>query len=161
MSISILDLLKERRRDAATHTTTDIPVPGYGGALVVRYRLLDPLVEGKEIGERVASQFKGADEHAERMFYSLVDAMIVACVAIFAKVNDALVPLAGEGTSTTFEDTTDLAEMLGFPEPGTTRETVEAVFAGNRIAVSGHAQRLQLWMADVHGDLDAAVGFHA
>jgi hypothetical protein len=153
---SVLASLREKRRNAAANLTTDMPIPGYAGELVVRYRLLDPLVEGKTIGDRVQAQFSAAGLESERVYYGLVDGLIAACVAIFAKVGDELVPLAGEGTVTTYEDTDDLAELLGFTPAATTRATVVEVFGGSehKIAVSGHAIRVQRWMSDPSGELN-------
>lgn len=149
----VLDAIRAKRRKLADEQTHDMPVPGYGGELVVRYRLLDPLVEGKDIGDRVQSQFSGAGQESERVYFGLVDGLIAACVAIYAKVDGELVPLAGEGSLTTFEDTDDLAELLGFTPKPTTRETVAEVFGGNKIAVSGHGIALQRWMGDTSGEL--------
>lgn len=154
---SIVGRLREKRRQGAEKQTIDLPVPGYDGELVVRYRLLDPLVEGKELGDRVGGEFRGASLDAERGYYLAVDTLISACIALFAKVAGKLVPLAGEGTVTSFEDTHDLAEMLGFEPLDTTRKTVEAVFIGNKVAVNGQAMHLNLWMLDPSRDLDAGL----
>lgn len=154
---TVLGQLRAKRRKAAEETTTDLPVPGYDGELVIRYRLLDPLVEGKAIGDRLERQFKAADQDSERVYYGLVDGLIAACVAVFAKVGDALVPLAGEGTVTTLEDTDDLAELLGFEPCETARETVEAILGDKRIIVSGYARRLQMWMGDPSGELNRGI----
>lgn len=149
---TVMGQLRGKRQRLAAEQTVDLPVAGYGGELVVRYRLLDPLTEGKAIGDRVLAQFKEQDE---RVYHALVDSLIAGCIAIFAKVGTELVPLAGEATVTTFEDTTALAELLAFDEPAGARKTVEEVFGGNRNAVIAHGLKLQNWMADPAGELDA------
>lgn len=151
--ISILGRLREKRRESAHKQIIDLDIPGYDGELVVRYRLLDPLVERKEIADRVLAKFRESNQDAEREYYILTDTLIAACVAIFARVDGKLVPLAGEGTVTTFEDTTDLAELLAFDEPETTRATVEQVFIDNKNAIKGQGMQLSFWMLDPSRDL--------
>lgn len=152
----VLDSIREKRRKLADEHTTDLPVAGYGGELVVRYKLLDPLVEGKQIGDRVSAQFK--DDEAGRMYYSFVDTLIVACVGVYAKVDGRLVPLNGDDTlAPTFEDTDELAELLAFDPQLTARETVYQLFGRNRVALEMHAQQLTAWMADPAGELNRGI----
>jgi hypothetical protein len=151
--VSVLGRLRDKRRNAAHKQVVDLAVPGYDGELFVRYRLLDPLVERKEIADRVLAQFRENDQDAEREYYILNDTLIAACVAIFAKVEGKLVPLAGEGTVTTFEDTEDLADLLAFDPADTARLTVERVFLDNRNAVKGQGMQLSFWMLDPSRDL--------
>lgn len=152
----VLEAIREKRRKLADEHTTDLPVAGYGGELVVRYKLLDPLVEGKQIGDRISAQFKGDD--AGRMYYSFVDTLIVACVGVYAKVGDRLVPINGDDQfAPTYEDTDDLAELLGFEPQATARETVYQVFGCNRVALEMHAQQLTAWMADPAGELNRGI----
>jgi hypothetical protein len=151
---SIVGRLRAKRRAASEKQTIDLPIPGYDGELVVRYRLLDPLVEGKELGDRIAGEFRGPSLDAERGYYLAVDTLIAACVAIFAKVNGDLVPIAGEGTITSFEDTDALADLLAFDPLDTARKTVEAVFVGNKVAINGQSVHLNVWMLDPSRELD-------
>lgn len=154
----VLEAIRAKRRKLADEHTVDLPIAGYGGELVVRYKLLDPLVEGKAIGDRVLAQFKGKDDDASRMYYGFVDTLIAACVGVYAKVGERLVPLNGDETlAPTYEDTDDLAELLGFEPQTTARETVYQVFGGNRVALGAHAQSLAAWMADPAGELNRGI----
>jgi hypothetical protein len=149
---SLLDSLRAKRERLAASKTTDIPIPGYGGELVVRYRLCDPLVEGKQIGDRLLEQFKGADQESERMYFMFVDTLIAACDGIFVKVGDELVSLDEEGDTIDYGDPR-LGEFLGFTAD-TARDAVLAVFGDNKIAVTQHGRQLQLWMGDTTGELN-------
>jgi hypothetical protein len=68
---SVLGRLRAKRAAAREEQTTDVAIPGYGGELVCRYRLLDPLVEGKEIGNRVQQQFPKGEQEAEQIHFAL------------------------------------------------------------------------------------------
>lgn len=148
----MLDSIREKRARLAAATTTEIPVLGYNGELVVKYRLCDPLVEGKEIGNRVHEQFGGDDLESERIYYLYVDSLIAACVGIFARVNGDLVSVDEGGEMVDYGDPR-LGEFLGFTAE-TARQAVLEVFGGNKIAVSQHARELQLWMGNPTGDLN-------
>lgn len=150
---SIMGRLRQKRQQLAAQKTVDLPVAGYGGELVVRYQLLDPLVEGKEVGDRVAQQFKGPEHDADRVYYMLVDSLIAACVGFYIKDAGDLVELDPEqlGAMTWSDDR--LGDFLGF-QAGSARDAVLQVFAGNRIAVTRHAAALQRWMGDTSGELD-------
>lgn len=149
---SLMDRIRQKRADLAALRTIDIPVAGYGGDLVARYRLLDPLVEGKEIAERTRGQF--AKEPADQMYYGIVDSMVEACTGLYGRGHVELVPLDDEDGSgaMTYSDAR-LGEFLGF-EADEAREAVLQVFAGNRNAVIAHGLLLQKWFADPSGELD-------
>lgn len=151
---SPLERARAKRARLAEQTTTDIDVHGYGGELVVKYRLLDPLVEGKEIGNRVASEW--AKHPDEQRYYALVDSMIAACAGVYLRVDGKLEPIDPEGSEPILFDGR-LAEGLGF-EADTARKTVLGVFAGNRAAVVAHAMLLQRWFGDTTGELEATIG---
>lgn len=152
-SSSIMGRLRQKRQQLAAQKTIDLPVAGYGGELVVRYQLLDPLVEGKQIGDRVAQQFKGKDHDSDRVYYALVDSLIAACEGFYIRDGGDLVALDPEqlGAMTWSDDR--LGDFLGF-QAGNARDAVLQVFAGNRIAVTRHAAELQKWMGDTSGELD-------
>jgi hypothetical protein len=149
---SLMHRIRRKRADLAALRTTDIPIAGYGGDLVARYRLLDPLVEGKEIVKRTSEQF--AKEPAEQTYYGIVDSMLEACVGLYARSHGELIPLDDENGygAMTYSDAR-LGEFLDFTaENG--RDAVVEVFAGNRNAVIAHGMLLQKWFADPSGELD-------
>jgi hypothetical protein len=154
---SALERIRQRRKAAAETTTTDMPIPGFGGELVARYRIIDPLVEGKEIGQRIAQQFPKQDQLSEATHYANVDMLIAACVGFYVKhpATGQLAPFGDTspdhaGLAPTYEDEA-LAELMGF-EASSARECVVGVFGGHRAAVNVHAQLLQAWMANPTGD---------
>lgn len=143
---SILASLREKRAKAATNKTVDIAIPGYRGDLVARYHLLDPLVEGKVIGERMKREFP--DDEDKMTYYALVDTLIAACDGLYLRntegVLEAIDP-EGDGDACCYDSR--LAAGLGI-ESDSARKTLLAVFNGNKVAVTQHSMRLQQWMAD-------------
>jgi hypothetical protein len=148
---SILDRLREKRRQEAGRSTIDLPISGWGGDVIARYRLLDPLVEGRDIAERVRAQYR--EDQAAQEFYALIDTLIAACDGLYARDTDGEVkPLSlnGGGPATY---TVELAAALGVEEAATARDVVIGLFKGNKVAARAHALRLQMWMADPEGTL--------
>lgn len=159
---TVIGRLRAKREALAREQTIDMPIPGYGGELVCRYRLLDPLTEGKEIGQRLQTQFPKKEQETELLHFVNVDTIVAACVGFFIKHPGSgdLHPLGDSadgmaGLAPTYEDT-QLAELLGF-EAETARQAVVAVFGGNRAAVNVHAMRLQSWMSDTSGELTQGI----
>lgn len=151
-----LEVLRQKRAEAARRTTIDMRVPGYDGVLVARYRLLDPLKEGKQIGERIRSQFKGDDE--SQLFFANVDTLIEACVGLFERDPDTreLAPIDPEETGEPVRYDHRLAAGLGITieigDKQPARTTVLGVFNGNKVAINRHAGQVEMWMADPTGD---------
>jgi hypothetical protein len=140
MSESILEQLRERRRQQAASKTIDLPNPALEG-VVGRYRVIDPLVEGKELRERVLSQFTEDDA---RQYYLFADTLIAACVGLYLRTENGLEPIDPDGKGPACYDNR-LAESLGI-EASSSREVLEALFGDNRAAIQGHAATLAQWM---------------
>lgn len=155
-AMSGMDRIRQARADAAKITTVDLPIPGYGGQLVARYRLLDPLVEGQKIVARVKQQFK---TDAQQAFYGLVDTLVEACEGLYEPTDDGtLQPLALDPTGEPISYGKQLADGLGINggDPFEVRNVVIGLFTagnpnGNKIAVTAHALQLQEWMSDPAG----------
>lgn len=148
-----MDVLREKRAEAAKRQTIDLSVGGYDGALVARYRLLDPLKEGKEIGERVRRQFKG-DEDAQ-LFYANADTLIEACVGLYLRDdNGELEPIDPEGLGEPVKYDHRLAAGLGIDvdDKQPARSVLLGIFNGNKVALNVHALQFTRWMGDPTGD---------
>lgn len=148
-----MDMLRAKRAEAAKRTTIDLRVPGYDGLLVARYRLLDPLIEGREIGDRVTAQFKG--DETSQIHYMHVDTLIRACEGLYLRGdNGTLEPIDPEGTGEPVKYDHRLATGLGFDvDPAQpARSALLAAFNGNKVAINIHAGQLQQWMGDPTGD---------
>lgn len=151
---SVLNRLRDKRRRLAADQTHDMPIPGYGGELVVRYRLLDPLVEGKEIGQRIQQQYPKAGQETEMLHAVNLDTIVNACVGFYVRREDGdLVLLDPDGTGGMDYGDPRLREFLDF-DAESAREAVVLVFGGNRAAVNVHAAQLQKWMGDTSGELN-------
>lgn len=146
---SMMARLRAKRRDAASVTTVDLPLAGYGGELVARYRLLDPLIEGREIGDQVRREFPGADRDVEREFYGTCDTLIRACVGLFVKGPKGLEPLVDEEGEMGYDHR--LAAGLEIEADGTARGVLIGAFLDNKVALLSHGLQYQAWMADPAG----------
>jgi hypothetical protein len=145
---SLLDRIREKRHDATAEATLDLPIPGWDFELVARYRLIDPLVEGKDIAQRIRKQFRGDPESAE--FWTLIDTMIAACEGLYGREGDEpLKPVSVNGDRPV-RFGPDLAEALDLPD-ATARDVVVGVFRGNKAAARAHGVRLSAWMMDPEG----------
>lgn len=145
---SLIEQLREKRRAAAGNITVDLPIPGYRGSVVGRYRLVDPLVEGKEIGDRVRAQF---DDDRAREHYAFVDTLIAACQGLYLRTETGeLEPIDPDGQGPARYDAR-LADALGI-QAGSSRDVLDALFNGNKVAIDTHALRLAQWMADPSRD---------
>lgn len=152
---SLMGRLRARREEQAANKTIDLPIPGYGGELVCRYRLLDPLTDGKEIGRNVRKQFPKDEE--DRLYYSNLDTIVKACDSFHVRLESGdLVLLDPDNEGPMDYGDQRLHAFLGFAAESA-REAVEQVFAGNRVAVNVHAQQLQLWMGDTSGELNQGI----
>jgi hypothetical protein len=136
--------LRQFRADLAKDRTHDIPVAGYHGRLVARYRILDPNDDGR-LGKKAANTLDGEDfETAVNVW---ADELIAGCVGVFAKGSGQEEKLA-EGWHV------DLAPQLGF-EAETARETVKGVFNNHR-ALSAHHDQYLAWLRG-NGDRPGAL----
>lgn len=142
---SLLEQLREKRRAAAAAKTIDLPIPGYDGDLIARYRLLDVLVDGKQLGEKIRREFTS---QTERTFYGALDTLITACEGLYIRnqASGELEPLDPDGQGPVCYDHR-LAEGLEL-EASTARETLKALFNGEEVRILTHADQLGRWMAD-------------
>lgn len=144
---SALERLRVKREESANNTTVDLPVTGYGGEMLVRYRLVDPLIEGKEIGARIDREFKDDGESAE--FYAKVDTLLAACQGFYMRGPDGKEAIDPDGTGVCVYEPR-LADGLGI-EHECARDILLGVFNGNKVAVGMHAMRFLEWMGDPEG----------
>lgn len=141
---SLIEQLRRKRAEAASHTTVDLAVPGYKGDIVARYRLIDLLVEGKEIQDRMQRQFEKDDD---RMQFGMIDTLIAACIGIYFRNEEGqLEPVDPDGNGPALYDDR-LAVAFGY-EAESARDSLVKLFNGNNLAIRAHALRLSEWMAD-------------
>lgn len=147
---SMLDRVRARRQEA-NDQTIDMVIPGWGDLeLTARYRLLDPLVEGKAIGRAVRKKYK---DEEEQMFWARINTLIEACEGIYGRnENGDLVPVSVNGSGEPARYGTALGEALGI-EAADARDVVIGLFRDNKVAANTHGIRLQAWMADPEGEM--------
>lgn len=139
-----MERLRRKRAEAASHTTVDLAVPGYKGDIVARYRLIDLLVEGKEIQDRMQRQFEKDDD---RMHFGMIDTLIAACTGLYFRNDDGqLEPIDPDGDGPALYDHR-LAAAFGY-EAESARDSLVKLFNGNNLAIRAHALRLSEWFAD-------------
>lgn len=124
-----------------------LALPGYGDSLIAKYR---PLAFGelKKIGQRVEKMRQAQDEEAE--LKGFCDALIAACVGLYARVEGKLTPLeeslGGEGP-VRFGDRR-LAADLGIPEENLkARHVLREVFGGRDDLITQHYLQVDAWQS--------------
>jgi hypothetical protein len=128
---SILEQLREKRRRGSREDDRP-PEPRARGSVVARYRLLDPLGEGKEIGERIlAAVHRRRNARAGLLF---IDTLIAACVGLYLRTEKAGSSRSTPtGTGPASYDSR-LADALGI-EASIAREVLMALFDDNKVGV--------------------------
>jgi len=142
MSESILDQIARERRELADKTEVTLPIPGYTN-LFCRYRLIDALVEGKQIRDRLAS----IRNEEERVAAGAIDTLVEACTGFYGREpGGELVPIDPDGSGPlVYEER--LAEAFQF-EAETARDVVWGLFGGRRAAIMEHFRLYAEWSAD-------------
>lgn len=156
---SVMESLRAKHRELVNSKTLDLPIPGYEGELVARYRLLS-MKELERIGNRVQKQVKG---QGDRVLLASLDSIIVACDGLYYNRDGKLVSLSEsigkDEPPIKYDDR--LIDFLGLTldegdSMGPARKTVLAVFGGNDIAVLDHSRAIGQWSADTSRDVSEA-----
>lgn len=135
--------LLAKRRKAVAAVTKDLDVWGYGGELVARYRLLDPLVEGKEITDKVTRNYTNPTDQG---FYGILDTLIAACVGLYYRDPETgVLTLIDEDGLGPMGYDQRAAEYFGFPTDSA-RDTVIKIFNGYKTSILAHVRELNEWM---------------
>lgn len=149
---SIRDRLVRDRQKKKERQTCDIDLPGYGGELVARYRIMDT-AELEVIGKKVTRQSKS---QAARLTNGSCDTLIAACEGIYLRNdNDELNPLELEDGIAKYDQR--LARYLQF-EAESAREVILGVFGGNDMEVIQHQVKYAAWLSDTSRDPNDPVG---
>jgi hypothetical protein len=152
---SIMEGLRKKHQSLKSKKTLDLPIPGYDGALVAKYRLIG-LKELEVIGNKVQREFKGL---GERQKYASIDAIILACEGLYYNRDGKLVGLSESISDDEPPIKYDprLVEFLnldietGFDDDiGPARRTVLALFGGDEhdIAILDHSNSIGRWSSD-------------
>lgn len=145
------DRLKARRRKLAEDKTLDLPVQGYGGDLVVRYKLLD----WDTLNEIETKALRSDNPRAE--LYGQMDTLIAACDMVLIKADGDKEPRPAHeadpslGEPLRFDER--LADKLGF-EAKSAREVLVGVFDGNETAIPPIYQALSRWLSGARAQVD-------
>jgi hypothetical protein len=152
---SPLTTLRARRKQIHADTTKDFPIPGFGGELVCRYRVL-PFEEFKQIERKALLRGEGLST-TEAALNAYMDELIEACVGFYVKVSGKLEP--GDPDRPVRYDNR-LADLLGYGPVSSAREALRGLFVeGNGEARSGwaievHHTMVLTWMAGNPEDPD-------
>ena len=158
-TVSLADELEaDRKRLSEERTPLDLPLPGYGGKLVARYRVLD----GSELKELATVQRQMAlqrDKRAE--IKSMCDTLSRACVGIFTPRGEDLAPLedAGmaelEGIENPIRFDENLGKAVRYDAPAgvrfSVRTFIQALFVED-VALIGHFQEVDAWMTSARAE---------
>lgn len=133
---SVLERVKERRREQSDEDVLTLDIPSWDGALKANYKVI-ARSELEKILKRLAKGAKDADATAGD-----IDFLIKACVGVIAYDEET-----GESEEVAAGYGLQLAEVLDH-QAETAREVVLHLMKYNGIAIGAHAQRVALWMQD-------------
>jgi hypothetical protein len=149
-AVSQLDRLKERRRKAREdREPLELDIPGYGGELVAKYRVLDydELEKLEEKGLKMARAQEG-----EVKMKITIDTIAKACVGIFLREGDNLRPL--NEVDSKFGDEPvcydeRLAGAVGVDHGRKVRTLIREMFPTD-LSIFSHLDRISNWMEGVN-----------
>lgn len=142
--------LRARHRALQGEHTKDIDLPGFGGDLVGRYKVLTPdqIREGNRRIEKLPDD--------ERVITGAIDQIVAACDSLWVRGENGLEALFPDDLEPVRYEPR-LAEFFGF-DATRARDVVRGVFTTggemNVPAVIAHAQEIGLWMQDVSQEVD-------
>jgi hypothetical protein len=141
---ALLDRLRRSASRVRDGRTLDKPVPGFEGALLLRFKPLDIGQLERMIEMRNAAARGSASEISES-----IDALATCCIGVYADDN---------GTRSKLDAGLDnrLAELLGWPIPLdaqlSTREVFVTLFGGEAFAISNFVDEVVQWMTHSDGN---------
>jgi hypothetical protein len=145
-TVSAYDRLKKRRKEIAEAKTKDLPIPGYAGELIARYKLLDWNTVSR-ISKRIR---EGQGPEDVKELYAMCDTLISACEGLYHQNGKGdPQPLDAENP---IRFDLRLAQNMGY-EAKTARESIIGLF-GNAVALMAHHNDLMEWMQDTSPKAD-------
>ena len=149
-SSSLMESLRQQRREILADDHTDEPIPGYSNPmLVARYGIIEAR-DVSNIQRKVERQTK---DRFDRELYTTIDVLLSACQGIYVLRPEDTEPVPLEGPNGIMSYDTELAEFLDLGDVQNARQILRAVFASDH-AVMFHALRVQRWMMRATGDND-------
>lgn len=136
------DLRQARAKIGAGADPLDLPIPGYGDRLIVRFRWV-PV-------ERLASTSKSLAKitnPTRQQVAAAADSLVATCDEVMVRVDGEIVSLSTNEVPITFSDGDRLSFALGFPKPESARECCQAVF-NNDYAMIDAAFKVMQWLED-------------
>lgn len=139
--------LKKRREAIAKPRFTTIPIPGYGGYLLAKYRVVP-----WEAVSKIAQRAEKAEDDPRTMLNSQIDLMVISCEGLYTRngkgEHEALLDDAGQ----IVRYDKRLADNMGF-EAGSAREVVIGLFI-EEFMISVHHTKLLEWMQGESVEVD-------
>jgi hypothetical protein len=151
---SVVDLIKERRRDHAVEYTYDMLLPGYQGCLAIRCKAIEmDTVAGLP---SVARSARNTQNAARLPFTIACDVIIAACQEVVARerYTEPWQPLDRGGESVGLDER--LAKTLEIEAP-TARLLLVKLFSlapSPQVAISAAADNYVDWLRGADADLD-------
>lgn len=144
------ELRKSRQQIGSGAAPIDIPIPGYQGKLIARFKW----VPVTALAATAASLRKIKDPTTQQLA-AVADALAATNDEILVHSDPETDPqsLTYQGAPCTFQNGEGLALALGFAAPRSARECVNAVF-NNEYAMVDVAQRVMQWLEDTSREVD-------
>lgn len=150
---SMLGKLRQRREQLSQdREPLELPIPGYNGDLVAKYRVLP----WQEI--RLAAEKADRDKSPLSELMAACDMLIKSCVGMYVQGNDGLEPIDADAAAPVGYDAR-LAGLLGY-EAETAREVIRRLFNNDLALAAHHADVAEWWQSTGQEDEERFVGEH-
>lgn len=156
---SILELLQAEYQEMVDIKDVYIPIIGWDKTgLAINYRLPESGAELDRIARKVFQTIPKSDQFGRGITVAM-DTMIALSQGLFVKPAgvENYVQLDPNETGAALElaDAEELSVIFGWKENEVTtaRQVVKRLFANNDMAIIGHAEKLQRWLANTKADI--------
>lgn len=140
-TLSVLSRVREDRKKLGEQSTPlDLAVPGFSGALVIRYRWIPYTALSKN-----AKSLAKIEEVSEQQIFAAADVIVSCAQELLLLVNGKLVPFPNVEKMSFASP--ELSAALDFPQQDTAINTVKAVFS-NDYAMMVQAGTVTEWLQD-------------
>jgi hypothetical protein len=139
--------LKKRREAIAKPRFTTIPIPGYGGYLLAKYKVVP-----WEAVSKIAQRAERADDDPRTILNSQIDMMVIACEGLYTQNGPGQPEALMDDTGQIMKYDKRLSDSMGF-EATSAREVVVGLFV-EEFMISVHHTKLLEWMQREAIELD-------
>lgn len=146
------ELRRARAQIGSGAEPLDIPIPGYQGRLIARFKWVPVTALAA-----TAKSLQKIKDPTRQQLAAAADALAATNDEFLVVLEDGTEPetVTYQGAPCSFQNGAGLAVALGFPEPASARECVYAVF-NNEYAMVDVVQKVMQWLEDTSREVDTS-----